>query len=109
MTQPTRSFAGSRYRGLTAYPAPAPDGTSRPTLPLRPPPPPAPAQTPYLHTLVAGETLESLAARYLGSSELWWQIADVNPVAFPADIAPGSVVAIPTGAAPGLVVRTRSF
>lgn len=106
MTQPTRLAAGSRHRGLTAYPAPAPDGTSRPTLPLRPPPL-APAQTPYLHTLVAGETVESLAARYLGSSDLWWQIADVNPLVFPADLAPGSLIAIPTGQAPGLVTRTR--
>lgn len=108
MTQATASSTGSRYRGLTAYAATAPDGTARPTLPARPLPA-AGLQTPYLHTLVAGESIEYLAHRYLGSSELWWRIADANPLAFPLDIRPGTVLAIPTGQQAGLVVRTRSF
>ena len=77
-------------------------------MPARPLPPP-PSGTPYLHTVIAGETIESLAQRFLGASELWWRIADANPAMFPADVPPGSVLAIPTGPAPGLVVRTRSF
>jgi hypothetical protein len=97
----------SRYRGQVAYPAPDAAGVAHPTLPARPLPPPAPG-TPYLHTLIAGETLESLAQRFLSSSELWWQIADANPPVFPTDVRPGTVLAIPTGQAPGLVVRTRS-
>lgn len=108
MTQPTTTSTGSRYRGLTAYVALAPDGTAHPTLPARPLPAPGP-QTPYLHTLVAGEGIEYLADRYLGSSELWWQIADANPLVHPLDLQPGTVIAIPTGPQPGLVVRTRTF
>ncbi len=106
MAQPTPRSPGSRYRGLAAYAAPGPDGTARPVLPARPVPQPG-TQTPFLHTLVAGDTLESLAYRYLGSSELWWQIADANPLVFPPEVAPGTIVAIPTGQAAGLVVRTR--
>jgi nucleoid-associated protein YgaU len=98
----------SRYRGQVAFPAPGADGVARPTLPARPLPQPADT-TPYLHTLVAGETLELLAHRFLGAGELWWQIADANPLVFPTDLRPGTVLAIPTGQAPGLVVRTRSF
>jgi nucleoid-associated protein YgaU len=107
MTSPTGS-PSSRYRGQTPYPAVGRDGLVRATLPARPLPPP-PDGTPYLHTVIAGETIESLAQRFLGASELWWRIADANPAMFPADLQPGSVLAIPTGPAPGLVVRTRSF
>jgi hypothetical protein len=84
------------------------DGLVRATLPARPLPLP-PVGTTYLHAVIAGETIESLAQRFLGASELWWRIADVNPAMFPADLQPGSVLAIPTGPAAGLVVRTRSF
>jgi hypothetical protein len=108
MTQPTHLSPGSRYGGLTTYVAPASDGAARPTVAARPVPPPT-SQTSYLHTLIAGESLESLAYRFLGSSELWWQIADANPVAFPSELAPGALVAIPTGQSAGLVVRTRTF
>lgn len=107
MTTPIRS-PGSRYRGQAAYPAAGRDGMVRATVPARPLPPP-PLGTPYLHTVIAGDTIESLAQRFLGASELWWRIADANPAMFPADLQPGSVLAIPTGPAPGLVVRTRSF
>jgi nucleoid-associated protein YgaU len=107
MTSPTGS-PGSRYRGQTPYSAVGRDGLVRATLSARPLPPPADG-TPYLHTVIAGDTIESLAQRFLGASELWWRIADANPVMFPADLEPGSVLAIPTGPAPGLVVRTRSF
>lgn len=98
----------SRYRGLTPYEAAAPDGSVRPTVPARFRPP-VPAGTPYFHTVVAGETIESLAHRYLGSSEAWWQIADANPAVFPTELRPGGTLVIPTGAEPGLVTRTRAF
>lgn len=98
----------SRYRRLAAYPAPDAAGATHPTLPARPLPPPAPG-TPYLHTVVAGETLEALAHRYLSASELWWQIADANPLVFPTDLRAGTVLAIPTGQPSGLITRSRSF
>ncbi|MGH9277036.1 MAG: tail protein X [Acidimicrobiales bacterium] len=99
----------SRYHGSTVYDAPGADGSAHATVPARfvPTPPPG---TPWFHTVVAGETIESLAFRYLGASEAWWRIADANPgLAFPAILTPGSALMIPTGVDPGLVVRTRSF
>ena len=35
-----------------------------------------------LHLVQAGDTLESLAFEYLGASDAWWRIADVNPAEF---------------------------
>lgn len=98
----------SRYRGLAPYDAVAADGTVHATVPARFQPA-TPSGTPYFHTVTAGETMESLAHRYLGSSEAWWQIADANPAAFPTELVPGTALVIPTGAEPGLIVRTRSF
>ena len=98
----------SRYRDLAAYDAPAADGGSHPTLPARLLGP-ATAETPYLHTVVAGETMESLAHRYFGSSAAWWRIADANPAVLAFALPPGAQLVIPTGRDGGLVVRTRSF
>jgi nucleoid-associated protein YgaU len=108
MTTTPSLSPSSRYAGQPAYAATGRDGAAHATLPARPLPAAA-AATPYLHTLVAGETIESLAARFLSSSELWWQIADANPRLFPTDIRPGTVLAIPTAPTTGLVARTRSF
>lgn len=47
------------------------------------------------HTLVGGETLDLLAARYYGREDLWWRIADANPGCFPLDWKPGDVLVIP--------------
>jgi Tfp pilus assembly protein FimV len=84
-------------------------GAAHPTIPARWPDGRAPSSPPYFHTVVAGETIESLAARYLGSSQAWWMIADANPLVFPAALRPGVRLAIPTDASPGRVQRTRSF
>lgn len=100
----------SRYRGLVPYHAPDAAGVHRATVPARFPPPGPPSEgATYFHTVQAGETIEWLAHRYLGSSEAWWQIADANPGLFPTQLTPGSQVAIPTDGSPGLVVRTRTF
>jgi len=99
----------SRYRGIGAHDARGADGVVRATLPARFVPAQAAGATPYFHTVVAGETLESLAHRFLGSSEAWWQLADANPGAYPLALQPGSRLVIPTVADPGLVLRTRSF
>jgi nucleoid-associated protein YgaU len=84
-------------------------GVWHPAIPARPVPPPDPEATPYFHTVVAGETIESLAFRYLGSSDAWWLIADANPTVFPGVLEPGTQVIVPTEATPGRVERTRSF
>jgi hypothetical protein len=99
----------SRYRPLPLTHEPDSLGALHPAIPARPVPPPDPLATPYFHTVVAGETIELLAWRYLGSCEAWWMIADANPTLYPLAIEPGSVVVIPTDASPGRVERTRSF
>jgi nucleoid-associated protein YgaU len=98
----------SRYRGLTPYTARGADGTEHATVPARPVPPPADG-APFLYTVIAGDTLEALAHRFLGSSRAWWQIADANPTTFPLDLVPGSTLAVPTGRSAGLVPRSRTF
>lgn len=47
------------------------------------------------HTILGGETLDMLAARYYGREDLWWRIADANPNRFPLDWQPGDVLVIP--------------
>jgi len=48
-----------------------------------------------VHTLVGGETLDQLAARYYGREDLWWRIADANSGRFPLDWEPGETLVIP--------------
>jgi nucleoid-associated protein YgaU len=44
-----------------------------------------------------GDTLESIATRYLGDPLRYWEIADINPqVKFPLDLAVGKVLRLPT-------------
>ena len=57
--------------------------------------PPAIYADSIVHTLVGGETLEQLAARYYGRAELWWRIADANPARFALDWEPGDTLLIP--------------
>jgi nucleoid-associated protein YgaU len=95
----------SRYASLPIHDAPAPDGTTHPTIGLRPPP--DPSGGPFKHRVVGGETIESIANRYLGSSDAWWRIADANPLVFPMDLTPGQMLVIPDGSSPRRVSRSR--
>jgi len=97
----------SRYRHEAPLTAPDAGGTPRPAVPARWGTG-APAGVVY-HTLAAGESYETLAHDFLGSSALWWRIADANPRTFPLGLAPGTVVAVPSGGAPTGPVRTRSW
>lgn len=99
--------SSSRYQQQDAYPAPAADGTLRPTLPIRRTP--APVQAAYRHRVSGVEDLEYVAWHYLGNSEAWWVVADRNPVAFPLDLAPGAVLDVPLGERPGPSDRARVF
>ena len=47
------------------------------------------------HTLVGEETLDQLAAHYYGREDLWWRIADANPLRFPLDWKAGDTLVIP--------------
>ena len=99
----------SRYRGLPVHVAPDAAGAHHATIPARAVPEADPDATPYFHTVVAGESLELLAHRYLGSSEAWWRIADANPNLLPFEPPPGTPLAIPTTASAGRIERTRTF
>lgn len=48
------------------------------------------------YTWVQSDRLDRLAARFMGSSDLWWKIMDANPlIQNPADIRPGMQIRIP--------------
>ena len=98
----------SRYTSLPTYTALDAKGLPHPTVAIRLVPEPG-TPTGLIHTVVAGETLETLAFTYLGSSEAWWQIADANPATFPFVPDPGTQIAIPIQVNPGQVQRTRPF
>jgi nucleoid-associated protein YgaU len=43
-----------------------------------------------------GDTLESIAAKYLGNQKRYWEISDLNPqIQFPWDISVGDVIRLP--------------
>lgn len=48
-----------------------------------------------IHTVVGDETLDQLAAYYYGREDLWWRIADANPLRFPLDWKAGDTLIIP--------------
>jgi nucleoid-associated protein YgaU len=49
-----------------------------------------------LYTVREGDTLETISARVLGTTERFWEIADINPqVKFPLDLQAGDVIRIP--------------
>jgi nucleoid-associated protein YgaU len=95
----------SRYFLLGAIEAADATGGLHPTVPTRPTP--GARVFPKVHVVVAGETIEALAHRYLGSSAAWWVIADANPATFPLSLRPGDTLAIPDGRP--AVERSRRF
>ena len=54
------------------------------------------ALTFFLYDWVETDRLDDLALQFLGSSNLWWQIMDLNPeILDPFTIAPGTQIRIP--------------
>lgn len=50
----------------------------------------------FLYVWTEMDRLDIVANKYLGDSQLWWQIMDINPELIdPFDIAPGTQVRIP--------------
>lgn len=50
----------------------------------------------FTYQWVDGDRLDQVAARFLPSPDLWWQIMDLNPeITCPIMIAPGTVLRIP--------------
>lgn len=50
------------------------------------------------HSLIVGERLDTLAARYYGDEELWWVIALANRIKDPFSLRPGMRLQIPLDA-----------
>ncbi len=49
-----------------------------------------------LYVCRQGDTIESIATRYLGNPLRYWEIADINPqVKFPLDLTVGKVLRLP--------------
>ncbi len=48
------------------------------------------------HTVVEGDRIDLLAARYLGRAELWWILCDYNDIFFPLEFKVGAVLRIPS-------------
>jgi len=59
-------------------------------------PPPENFAVVQQHTIVQGDRLDNLAARYLGDAELYWRLCDANGALRPAELseAPGTRIAI---------------
>jgi hypothetical protein len=93
----------SRYRVLGTFVARDADGVEHPTVPIRRHQAPAPDGARYHHRVIAPEDIEYLAWRRYGASDVWWLIADANPLAFPLDLRPGQSLEIPPGDDVGLV------
>jgi nucleoid-associated protein YgaU len=50
----------------------------------------------YTYEVTEIDRIENLAVKFLGNSELWWQIMDVNPeILNPFEIPPGTEIRIP--------------
>jgi nucleoid-associated protein YgaU len=89
----------SRYRGLGTVIA-----DDRVSLAQRPPAlEPLPPDS-IVHTVVGAETLDLLAWKYYGREDLWWRIADANPLLKPFELRAGQTIGIPP-----LRVATRTI
>lgn len=52
----------------------------------------------FIYEWVETDRIDDIALQFLGKSELWWQIMDVNPeILDPLNIAPGTQLRIPNG------------
>lgn len=52
----------------------------------------------FIYEWVETDRIDDLALQFLGKSDFWWQIMDINPeILDPFDIAPGTKVRIPRG------------
>ena len=76
----------SRYHAIPMAAHQMPDGTAVPYVRRRFIPPPEKFALLQEHTLVQGERLDHLAARYFGDPELFWRICDANVAMRPDDL-----------------------
>ena len=76
----------SRYYGLASAQFVQPDGTRIAYVRRRFVPAPETLVLLQEHSLVAGERLDQLAARYLGDPQLFWRICDANRAMRPDEL-----------------------
>jgi hypothetical protein len=76
----------SRYHGLTTLTIEEPDGTKRVYVSRRFIPPADRFALLQTHSVVGGDRLDKLAARYLGNPELFWQLCDANGAMRPNEL-----------------------
>ena len=76
----------SRYQGIDTATLTTPDGRVIVFLRRRFVPPVEEHALLQRHTVVEGERLDVIAAKYLGDPELFWRICDANSVLRPADL-----------------------
>jgi len=50
----------------------------------------------YTYEWKQGDRLDNLANKYLGNSQFWWKIMDINPeIVDPFNMEPGTLIRIP--------------
>jgi hypothetical protein len=76
----------SRYYGLETETLTRPDGTIVVYLKRRFLPSPDLFQLLQEHTVVQGERLDNIAAKFLGDTELFWRLADANGAMRPQEL-----------------------
>ena len=76
----------SRYRGLPTATLTKPDGTVITYVRRRFVPPPERFATLTEHSVVEGDRMDSIAAKYLGDPEQFWRLCDANGAMRPAEL-----------------------
>ena len=84
--QRTLFISTSRYFGLATETMTAVDGRTIIYITRRFVPSPAEFQLLQLYTVVQGDRLDNISAKYLGDPELFWRIADANGAMRPEEL-----------------------
>jgi hypothetical protein len=79
-------IATSRYFGIATETLTRADGTTIVYLQRRFLPPSDQFQLLQLHTVMQGERLDNIAAKFLGDPELFWRLADANNAMRPEEL-----------------------
>lgn len=79
----------SRYNGIPLLTYTFPDGRTVSYLSRRVVPPPERYTTLASHTVVQGDRLDNLSARYLGDPEQYWRLCDANGALRPDELIEG--------------------
>jgi hypothetical protein len=101
LTTRSRYYTAKKATALDAH------GNEQPSVAIRLTPSPGPGPF-FRHPISAHQSLEYLAWKHYKNSEMWWRIADTNPVRFPLDYDTGERVNISADDTTP-IVRDRRF